>query len=89
MLGLIAELVCPGAAVVLALIAPLILALTQVWRERSRRKTYRVLLTAALPGTVLCDSHPNGRSLVLIRDRNHFPAYSMPRPLSACDANEC
>ncbi|MFD4357481.1 hypothetical protein ACFWPX_33390 [Nocardia sp. NPDC058518] len=75
-------------ALIVPLITPLILALTQVWRERSRRKTYRVLLTAALPGTVLRDSHPDGRSLVLIRDRNHFPAYAMPRPLSACDANE-
>ncbi|MEW1738811.1 hypothetical protein AB0346_22950 [Nocardia beijingensis] len=47
--------------------APLIVALAGVWYERSRRKTYRVILTDSASGTLLLDVRRGGRTLLLLR----------------------
>ncbi|WP_067475178.1 hypothetical protein [Nocardia amamiensis] len=68
MLSLLSGLVHSGTAIWLETIAiPLILALSGVWYERSRRRTYRMVLTESTGDTMLLDMRRGGRTLLLVR----------------------
>lgn len=69
MTGLVAGV--PAWAVWLAgIISPLLAGVAIVMLERSRRKTYQMLLTEVQGGTLLLDTSRRGGSLLLIRDHD-------------------
>ncbi|MFI6218762.1 hypothetical protein ACIBCD_42700 [Nocardia brasiliensis] len=71
MLGLLGGLTYSGAAFWLAgVLTPLIVALCGVWYERSRRRTYRTMLTESYGEALLLDARRGGRMLLLVRARD-------------------